>query len=67
MAEGVCRLLNTDWGLSTTGVAGPTPQDGSPVGTRGLRPRTEHALPLSFQPAKAGQTYSVSLPQPLAR
>lgn len=33
MAEGVSRLLKSDWGLSTTGVAGPTPQDGSPVGT----------------------------------
>ena len=33
MAEGVARLLRADWGLSTTGVAGPTPQDGSPVGT----------------------------------
>lgn len=33
MAEGVRRLLRADWGLSTTGVAGPSPQDGSPVGT----------------------------------
>lgn len=33
MAEGVSRLLRSDWALSTTGVAGPTPQDGSPVGT----------------------------------
>jgi nicotinamide-nucleotide amidase len=33
MAVGVRRLLRADWGLSTTGVAGPTPQDGSPVGT----------------------------------
>ena len=33
MADGVRRLMSTDWGLSTTGVAGPTPQDGQAVGT----------------------------------
>lgn len=33
MAEGVRRVLGTDWGLATTGVAGPEPQDGKPVGT----------------------------------
>jgi nicotinamide-nucleotide amidase len=33
MAEGVRRLLGADWGLSTTGVAGPETQDGQPVGT----------------------------------
>jgi nicotinamide-nucleotide amidase len=33
MAEGVCRLMTSSWGLSTTGVAGPTPQDGAAVGT----------------------------------
>ncbi|MFE9427198.1 CinA family protein [Kitasatospora sp. NPDC006697] len=33
MAEGVRRLLGATYGLSTTGVAGPEPQDGSPVGT----------------------------------
>jgi nicotinamide-nucleotide amidase len=33
MADGGRRLLRADWGLSTTGVAGPTPQDGKPVGT----------------------------------
>ena len=33
MAEGVRRLLGADWGVATTGVAGPDPQDGQPVGT----------------------------------
>jgi nicotinamide-nucleotide amidase len=33
MAAGVRRLLGADFGLAVTGVAGPTPQDGRPVGT----------------------------------
>ncbi|MFJ2650727.1 CinA family protein [Streptomyces sp. NPDC087420] len=33
MAAGVRRVLGADWGASTTGVAGPEPQDGRPVGT----------------------------------
>ena len=33
MADGVRGLLSTDVGLATTGVAGPDPQDGQPVGT----------------------------------
>jgi nicotinamide-nucleotide amidase len=33
MAEGVRRRLRATWGLSTTGVAGPEPQDGVPPGT----------------------------------
>lgn len=33
MAAGVRRALGSDWGLATTGVAGPEPQDGRPVGT----------------------------------
>ncbi|EPH42736.1 putative CinA-like protein [Streptomyces aurantiacus JA 4570] len=33
MAAGVRKLLGADWGLATTGVAGPDPQDGKPVGT----------------------------------
>lgn len=33
MAAGVRRLLGADVGVATTGVAGPDPQDGMPVGT----------------------------------
>lgn len=33
MAAGVRGALGADWGISTTGVAGPEPQDGQPVGT----------------------------------
>lgn len=33
MASGVRGLLGADWALSTTGVAGPDPQDDEPVGT----------------------------------
>lgn len=33
MAEGVRDRLGATWGLSTTGVAGPDPAEGKPVGT----------------------------------
>jgi PncC family amidohydrolase len=33
MAVGVARLLRADVGLALTGVAGPDPQEGQPVGT----------------------------------
>ncbi|WP_371681139.1 CinA family protein [Streptomyces sp. NBC_01276] len=33
MAAGVRRLTGASWGIATTGVAGPDPQDGQPVGT----------------------------------
>ena len=33
MAIGVCRVLGAEVGVATTGVAGPDPQDGHPVGT----------------------------------
>ncbi|MFE0423998.1 CinA family protein [Streptomyces sp. NPDC058953] len=33
MAAGARRLLGADWGIATTGVAGPGPQDGRPAGT----------------------------------
>jgi nicotinamide-nucleotide amidase len=32
MARGVAAKCGADWGLATTGVAGPEPQDGHPVG-----------------------------------
>lgn len=33
LATGAARRCNADWGLGTTGVAGPDPQDGVTVGT----------------------------------
>lgn len=33
MALGVCRVVGSDVGVATTGVAGPEPQDGQAVGT----------------------------------
>lgn len=33
MALGVCRAAGSDWGLSTTGVAGPGPSEGKLAGT----------------------------------
>ncbi|WAU84520.1 CinA family protein [Streptomyces sp. Qhu-G9] len=33
MAAGARKVLGADWGIATTGVAGPEPQDGQPVGT----------------------------------
>jgi nicotinamide-nucleotide amidase len=33
MARGVAAATRSDWGLATTGVAGPDPQDGHPPGT----------------------------------
>ena len=33
MAAGIRRLCGSDLGIATTGVAGPAPQDGKPVGT----------------------------------
>lgn len=32
LAHGAARVCRANWGLATTGVAGPQPQDGHPVG-----------------------------------
>lgn len=33
MAEGAVKVFGATWGLATTGVAGPEPSEGQPVGT----------------------------------
>lgn len=52
MAEGAARVLGADVGLAVTGVAGPTEQEGQPVGTvwvglAGLGPTSTHRLRLA--------------------
>lgn len=62
MADGVRRLLASDWGVSTTGVAGPDPQDGQQVGTvhvavagpRGVAAHAVLELPGDRQAVRAG-------------
>ncbi|MEU9444815.1 CinA family protein [Streptomyces sp. NPDC048304] len=50
MATGVRKALGADWGIATTGVAGPEPQDGRPVGTVFVAVDG----PLTSQPGSAG-------------
>jgi nicotinamide-nucleotide amidase len=47
MAQGVRRVLRADVGLATTGVAGPDPQDGQPVGTVHIAVATPETLVVS--------------------
>lgn len=52
MAEGAARVLGATWGVATTGVAGPEPSEGKPVGTAHVAvagPGGVTTLDLSFQ------------------
>jgi nicotinamide-nucleotide amidase len=42
MAQGVRALMEADWALATTGVAGPDPSEGHPVGTVHVAVAGEH-------------------------
>lgn len=56
MASGVRRLLGATYAISTTGVAGPDPQEGHPIGTVfiGLAgPAGSVALPLALAGSRA--------------
>lgn len=56
MAEGVRSLLGADWGLSTTGVAGPDSQEDQPVGTVFVGvagPHGSHAVQLALSGSRA--------------
>lgn len=53
MAEGARRVLGSDVGLATTGVAGPTEQEGRPVGT---------VMVGVAMPGSAGDAVEVRLP-----
>jgi nicotinamide-nucleotide amidase len=47
MALGVCRVVGSDVGVATTGVAGPEPQDGQAVGTVFVAVAVEGAVEVS--------------------
>lgn len=53
MAVGVCRVLGSEVGVATTGVAGPEPQDDQPVGTVFVAVAVGHLVEVS-QLALAG-------------
>lgn len=56
MAVGIRELLGTTYGLSTTGVAGPEPQEDKPVGTVYVGvagPEGAHAVPLELDGERA--------------
>ncbi|MFD0275564.1 CinA family protein [Kitasatospora sp. NPDC127111] len=50
MAEGIRTITGATYGLATTGVAGPAPQDGRPVGTVYVAVATPHTTSTT-QPA----------------
>ncbi|MCP3768995.1 MULTISPECIES: CinA family protein [Streptomyces] len=52
MAAGVREALGADWGIATTGVAGPDPQDGQPVGTVYV---AVHGPPSAFSGSAGGR------------
>lgn len=47
MAEGVAARLGADYGIAVTGVAGPQPQDGRPVGTVHIAVAATHGADMS--------------------
>lgn len=56
MAAGVRERLGADWGLATTGVAGPDPQDGRAPGTFHVAvvgPGTSEVLSVEAEPGAA--------------
>ncbi|MHB9854074.1 CinA family protein [Streptomyces krungchingensis] len=59
MAVGVRKALGADWGIATTGVAGPDPQDGQPVGT--VFVAVEVPSPTTFEPARGGKVIPLRL------
>lgn len=57
MAVGARSLLGSDWAVSTTGVAGPTRQEGKPAGTVHVGvagPDGVHSVPLHLEGDRRG-------------
>ncbi|MFD4568440.1 CinA family protein [Streptomyces sp. NPDC058467] len=59
MAAGARKALGADWGIATTGVAGPEPQDGQPVGT--VFVAVDGPSQPSFHPAGGGKVLPLRL------
>jgi nicotinamide-nucleotide amidase len=59
LAAGVRRRLRASWGLGLTGVAGPDPQDGQPVGTLHIGLAAPHGEPVVRSTMLAGDRAAI--------
>ena len=65
MARGVAERLDADYGVATTGVAGPDPQDGTPVGR--IYVATWDRTRAGVAPGGSGTTTGLALDPALGR